>query len=165
MKRWVLKFQKDHIRHISLIMTASVFNFLLYNIFIHMNFRVEIICIRTTLPTEYAHVRVVYACTFISLIENYSVTLNIRSQCVLPDLIKLIDSFAFLLAMVIRISRLSGGKMDRNFKELFLKYINLSDTLLLSILESLSKFMSETGAGCLVRMIHNAIHIASRWLS
>jgi len=41
-------------------------------------------------------------------------------------------------------------------------YINLSDMLLLSILESLSKFMSETGAGCLVRMIHNAIHIASR---
>ncbi len=70
------------------------------------------ICISTTLPTEYTHEHVVYACTFMSLIENYSVTLNIRSQCVLPDLIKLIDSFAFLLAMVIRISRLSG-RQDR----------------------------------------------------
>lgn len=67
---------------------------------IHINFRDDTLsCI-------------VYACTFMCLIENYSVTLNIGSQRVLPDLIKLIDSFAFLLAVVIRISRLSG-RQDR----------------------------------------------------
>ncbi len=85
----------------------------LEDIIIHISFKVETRSVSVQhCHTEYNHEPTLCMHTFMSLIENYLVTLNIRSQCVLPDLIKLIDSFAFLLAMVIRISRLPG-RQDR----------------------------------------------------